>query len=101
MSGHFLPRHKPWLKDDRTWSMLQGGQELRSQTNYILGTDSCLFQNAEFRDAQHNTDHYLVLGCLHGANPATHSRYLGKRTRFPIRPLYTPDKADRTFAELW
>ena len=29
-SWHFLPRHKPWLKDRRTWCMLHGGREVRS-----------------------------------------------------------------------
>ena len=28
MSGHFLPRHKPWLKDGLTWVMHQGGREV-------------------------------------------------------------------------
>ena len=26
MSGHFLPRRKPWLRDVRTWIMLRGGR---------------------------------------------------------------------------
>ena len=64
MSGHFLPWHKPWLKDRRTWDMYQGGREVRSRTEYILGTDRRLFQNVAVRDARKNTDHYLVLGCL-------------------------------------
>ena len=45
MSGHFLPWHNTWLKDGCTWAMRRGGQEVRSRTDYILGTDSCLFQN--------------------------------------------------------
>ena len=36
-SGHFLPRHKPWLKDGRTWSIHRRGQEVHSHTEYILG----------------------------------------------------------------
>ena len=90
-SGHFLPRHNTWLKDGHTWAMHLGGQEVRSRTNYILGTDSCLFQNITVRDASHNTDHYLVLGCIRGAAPAAHFLYLGKRTSFPISPLATLD----------
>ena len=31
--SHLLPRHKPWLKDGRTWAMYRGGREVRSQTN--------------------------------------------------------------------
>ena len=71
-----------------------------SRTNYILSTDSRLFQNTAVRGARQNMDHYLVLGCLRGAAPAVHLHYLGKRTRFPIRPPATPDKADHMFAEL-
>ena len=26
MSGYFLPKHKPWLKDSRTWAMHRGGR---------------------------------------------------------------------------
>ena len=50
-----------------------GGREVRSRTDYILGTDNHLFQNVAVLDARHNTDHYLVLGCLCGSAPAIHS----------------------------
>ena len=60
--------------------MQRGGQEVRSQNNYILGTDSRLFQNVDIRDARHNTDHYLILGCLHRAVPAAQLCYLERRT---------------------
>ena len=39
LSGNFLPRHKPCLKDGRTWCMRRGGREVRYWTDYILGTD--------------------------------------------------------------
>ena len=45
MSNHFLPRHKTWLKDGRTWALHRGGWGVHSRTDYILGTDICLFQN--------------------------------------------------------
>ena len=61
MSDYFLPHQKPWLKDGCTWAMPQGCWEVRSWTDYILGTESCLFQNIAVRDARHNTDHYLFL----------------------------------------
>ena len=50
---------------------------VRSRTDYILGTDRCLFQNIAVRDPWHNTDHYMVLGCLPGAPLATTRRYQG------------------------
>ena len=73
---------------------------MRSQTNYILGTDSCLFQNVEVRDARHNMDHYLVLGRFCGSTPAAQSRCLGNCTHFTIRTLATPDRVDHIFAEI-
>ena len=72
MIGHFLQRNKLWLKDGRIWAMHRGGREVRSRTDYILGIDSRLFQNVVVRDARHNKDHYLVLGCLRGAAPTTY-----------------------------
>ena len=80
--------------------MHRGGREVHSRTNYILGTDSHMFQNVALQDAQHNTDHYFVLGCLHRSSPAAHLCYLGKRTRFPIIPPAPPDKVDCMFAKL-
>ena len=101
MSGHFLPRKKPWLKDGCTWAMQQGGREVFSPTDYILGTYIRLFQNVAVHYARHNTYHYLVLGCFRGTKPAALLIYLGKHTRLPIRSLAPPDKADHMFAELW
>ena len=34
----------------------------------------------------HNSDHYLVLGCLHGVTLGEHQCYLGTLTRLPLRP---------------
>ena len=55
VSGHFLPRHKLWLKDVRTLAMHRGGWEVHSQTDYILVTDIHLFQNVAVlgRKSQH------------------------------------------------
>ena len=100
MSGHFLQRQKPWLTDGQTWDMERGGREVRSRTNYILGTDHLLLQNVTVRYARPNTDHYLVLGCLHIAAPDAHSLYLWKHTGFPSRPPKTPYGVDRLFYEL-
>ena len=73
---------------------------MQSQTNHILGTDRCLIQNVAFRDSCHNTDHYLVMGCLCGAPSAENLRYLGNRARFPINPPNNPDGVYRLFVEL-
>ena len=81
--------------------MRRRGWEVRSRTNYILGTDCRLLQNVAVRDARHNTDHYLVLDCLHEAAPTVHSCHLRKRTCFPIKPPTTLDRVNRLFAELW
>ena len=69
MARHFLPREIRWCRDRRTWGMLQKGREVRSRTDYILGTDSRLFRNVAVRDPRHNSDHYMVLGCLPSAPP--------------------------------
>ena len=100
MSSHFLPHHKPWLKGGRAWAMHWGSQEMRSWTDYIMGTESHLFRNVVVQDAKHNTDHYLLLGCLCGSTPAAHSRYLERHTRFPIRTPETSDRVDHIFSEL-
>ena len=100
MIDHFFPRHKPWLKDDCTWSMQRGGREVSSWTDYIMDTYSHLLQNEAVQDVQHNTEYYLVLGCLSGAKPATHLRYQGKRVHFPIRTPAPPGKVDRMFAKI-
>ena len=64
MARHFLPRGKRWCKDRRMWDMRRKGQVVRSRTDYILGTDRRLFRNFSVRDPRHNSDHYMVLGCL-------------------------------------
>ena len=53
--------------------MLQKGREVRSRTDYILGTDRRLFGNVSVRDPRHNSNHYTVLGCLHSASMREHT----------------------------
>ena len=64
MYAQFLPRWIPWCRDRRMWSMVRAVREVRSQTDYILGTDRCLFWNVSVRGPRHNLGHYLVRGCL-------------------------------------
>ena len=59
--------------------MIREGREVRSQTDYILGTDFRLFGNVSVQDPSHNSYHYLVLGCLHSASLKEHARYLRGR----------------------
>ena len=67
MAQHFMPRRRQWNRDRRTWDMRRKGQVVRSRTDYILGTDRRLFKNVTVRDPRHNSDHYMVLGCLPSA----------------------------------
>ena len=73
---------------------------MRSRTDYILGTDFRLFGNVSVQDPRHNSDHYLVLGCLHSASLKEHSRYLGGRKKLPLRPPKYPTREDTIFAAL-
>ena len=54
MSMHFLPRRRSWCQDGRKWRMIRAGMEVRSRTDYILGTDCRLFWNLYVRDPRHN-----------------------------------------------
>ena len=64
--------------------MVQVGREVSSWTDYILGTDHRLFWNVFVWDPRHNSDHYLVLGCLHSAPLSEHLEYLRRRKRLPL-----------------
>ena len=57
MLEHFLSRRKSWCRDGMTWIMIQEGREVRSQTDYILGTDRRLFWNVSVQEPRHNLDH--------------------------------------------
>ena len=46
---NFLPRESRWCWDWRTWGVLRKGREVRSRTDYILGTDRRIFRNAAVR----------------------------------------------------
>ena len=73
---------------------------MRSRTDNIQGTDSRLFRNVAVRDPRHNSDHYMVLGCLPSSPLTEHKRYLGGRKRWPVRPLREPTLTDQLFAAL-
>ena len=100
MAQHFMPRRRRWSRDRRTWDMRRKGQVVRSRTDYILGTDRRLFKNVAVRDPRHNTDHYMVFGCLPSAPLSATKRYLGGRKRWPVRPPTEPSRMDTLFAAL-
>ena len=72
MTAHFLPRKRRWGRERRTWSMVREGKVVRSQTDYILGTDRSLFRNVSVQDPRHKTDHFMVVGCLHSPPEREH-----------------------------
>ena len=80
--------------------MIRKGREVLSRTDYILGKDRRLFRNVAVQDPRHNSDHYMVLGCIPSALPTEHKRYLGGRNRWPVRPLREPTRTDELFAAL-
>ena len=80
--------------------MLRKGREVRSRIDYILGTDRHLFGNVSVRDPWHNSDHYMVLGCLPSASLTEHKRYLGGRKKLPLKPPTEPTREDEVFAAL-
>ena len=84
MLAHFLPLRRWWCRDERTWSMIQEVREVGYRTDYILGTDRRLFWNMFVRDPRHNSEHYMVMGCLRSDPLKEHSRYLvGRKPPLP------------------
>ena len=84
MSAHFLPRRGSWCREERTWIKIREGGEVRSQTDYILGTDRHLFWNVSVWDPRHNSEHYMILRCLRSAPLREHAKYLKGRKRPPL-----------------
>ena len=80
--------------------MVMEGKVVWSRTDYILGTDRCLFWNVSVRDPWHNTDRCMVLGCLRSANKREHTKYLTGRKQLPLLPPSNPMREDRIFAAL-
>ena len=83
---HFLPCKLPRNRYYQTCSMLRCVQEVRYQTDYILGKDHCLIQNMAILDTRYKIDHYLVLGCLRGMTHRYHQCHIGFHTRLPLYP---------------
>ena len=100
MTEHFLPRKGRWGRERRTWRMVREGKVVRSRTDYILGTDRSLFRNVSVRDPRHNTDHFMVVGCLHSAPEREHACYIRGRRKMPLRQSTEPTREDGIFASL-
>ena len=75
--------------------MIREGREVRPRTDYILGTDCSLFGNVSVRDPMHNSDHYMVLGCLNSSPLREHARYLGGCKLSPPPPTNRPNEGGR------
>ena len=80
--------------------MIREGREVRSWTDYILGTDPHLFVNFSLRYHRHNSDHYMVMGFLHSAPLREHASHLGGSKRLPLLPSTAPMREDGIFAAL-
>ena len=80
--------------------MLQKGRELRSRTDYILGTYRRLFVNVSVWDPRHNSYHYMVLDCLHSASLTECKRYLRGQKKLSLKPLTETTREDKVFAAL-
>ena len=73
---------------------------MRSQTDYIMGTYRHLFGNVSVRDPRRNSDHYMVICCLHRTPFREYVRYFGGSKRLPLRPLTALTREDRISAAL-
>ena len=72
--------------------MVSEGKVVRSCTDYILGTDHCLFCNISVQETRNNTDQYMVIGYLRSAPKREHTKYRKRRKRLPLRPLSNPTR---------
>ena len=73
MTAHFLPRRRKWGRERRMWSMVREGKVVRSRTDYLIGTYRSLFRDVSIRDPRHNTDHFMVVGCLRSSPERKHT----------------------------
>ena len=100
MTAHFLLRKRNRVRERRTWSMVREGKLVRSRTDYLLGNDRSLFRNVSVRDPRHNTDHFMVVGCLRSAPERERACYIMGRRKMPLRPPADPTRENGIFAAL-
>ena len=65
MSRHFLLHKTPLAWGGWMWIILRQGSVVQSHTEFILSTYHRMLRNVSVQDPRHNTDYYMVLGCLH------------------------------------
>ena len=81
--------------------MVRMGQEIRYWKYYLLGTNHDLFRNVLIRDPRHNSDHFMILGCLCSATPSEHKKKLGRRLCFTLQPpTRDPMREDTPFMKI-
>ena len=64
--------------------MSRDGREVQFRKDYILRTYCRLFQDVDPGDPRHNSDHYMVMGCMRGDPVKELTDYLRKSHRFPL-----------------
>ena len=72
---------------------------MRSQTDYILGEYCCLFRNVSIWDPRHNSDYYLILGCLCSTTLREYVQYLRQCMHPPLQTLDTSTRKEQLFAD--
>ena len=73
---------------------------MRYRTDYILSIYRCLFRNVAVWDPRHNSDHYVVLGCLRSTPLREHTKYPGRCMCTPLRTPTTLTREDGLFTAL-
>ena len=97
MMANFFLRKRKWRRERRTWSMVREGKVVRSRTDYLLVTDRSLFRNMSGRYPRHNTDRFMVVGCLCSALTWDHARHIKCRREMPLKAQTEPTRDDWIF----
>ena len=82
--------------------MRSDGREVYSRTDYILVSYCRLFQDVAVRYLRHNSDHYMVLGCLRREPTKELTEYLRQACRPPLWHIrrYLGYTSDKIFSDL-
>ena len=77
-SYRIIQIHGLGTRDMQMCSTTRLGREVRSRTDYLLGTDRCPFRNISIYNPQHNLYNYMIMGCLHSATLKEQNQYIGR-----------------------